>query len=314
MADNFKTMIVVNPLSANGRTAKHWPEIEAAIREHLPEFDHEFTKGPLDAARITAEAIAAGYEMIVCAGGDGTINETVNGFFKDGKPVKEDAVLGILSMGTGGDFIKTAGIPKAFREAVRFLPGLNAGACDAGRITLKNHEGEIVEKYFINVTDFGMGGDVVYRVNNTTKAFGGFLTFLIGMMRSQFHYRNQTVALEIDEKPIGKRRIKNVFVANGQYCGGGMRIAKEARLDDGLFDVIIMGDMTLWESTKNIRKLYSGDIIEFHEKVEYFHAKKVNATSDETVMIDVDGEQPGTLPIEISIMPGSIRLKNIPPA
>jgi diacylglycerol kinase (ATP) len=313
MAEHYKTKIVVNPLSANGRTAKHWPEIEKTIREHLPQFDHEFTTGPLDATRITREALRSGYEMIVCTGGDGTINETVNGFFENGEPTRKDAVLGILSMGTGGDFIKTAGIPKAFQESVRYLPGRNAAPCDAGRLTLKDHNGSIVEKYFINITDFGMGGDVVYRVNNTTKVFGGFLTFLIGMFRSQLRYRNQTVELEIDGKPLGKRKIKNVFVANGQYCGGGIRIAKEALLDDGLFDIVIMGDMNALESMRWIRKIYSGDIVEFKNKVEFFRAEKVKACSDERVMIDMDGEQPGMLPMEITILHGAISLKNVPP-
>jgi diacylglycerol kinase (ATP) len=123
------------------------------------------------------------------------------------------------------------------------------------------------------------------------------------------YYRNKAVELEVDGKSIGERTVKNVIVANGQYFGGGMRIAKNARLDDGKFDVIIMGDMNFWDSSKWLRKMYSGDIIEFHEKVEYFHAKQVRATSHDDVMIDMDGEQPGKLPIELTIMPAALQLK-----
>ncbi|MFA6448600.1 MAG: diacylglycerol kinase family protein [bacterium] len=309
MAEYFKTKFVVNPRSANGRTLKIWPQIEQTIHEYLPNFDHEFTKEPRDATRITAEALKAGYEMIVCIGGDGTINETVNGFFENGKLIKEDAVLGILCMGTGCDFIKTSGIPRDFKEGVKLLSGRDTQRCDVGHVTLQKHDGETAEHYFINITDFGMGGDVVYRVNNSSKFLRGFMSFLLGMAKSQIYYRNKIVQLEVDGKPIGERRIKNVIVANGQYFAGGMRIAKNARLDSGKFDVIIMGDMNIKESIKWIRKLYTGDIIEFTEKVEYFHASHVKANSEDDVMIDMDGEQPGKLPIELKIIPGAIRLK-----
>jgi len=308
MAENFKTKIIVNPKSANGRTLKLWPQIEAIIHENLTDFDHEFTREQHDATRITAESLKAGYEMIVCIGGDGTINETANGFFENGKPIKKDAVLGILCMGTGGDFIKTAGIPKDFKEAVKVLGGRHTMPCDIGHITLQSHAGKIVEHYFINITDFGMGGDVVYRVNNSSKILRGFMSFLWGIIRSQLYYRNKTVELEVDGKPIGERKIKNVIVANGQYFAGGMRIAKNALLDDGQFDVIIMGNLTAWESLKWIRKLYSGDIVEFQEKVEYFHARHVKATSIHDVMIDMDGEQPGRLPATFRVLPGVIKM------
>jgi diacylglycerol kinase (ATP) len=309
MAEYFKTKIIVNPKSANGRTLKIWPQIEETIRGQLPEYDYEFTKGQHDATRITSESLKAGYEMIVCIGGDGTINETVNGFFENGQLIKKDAVLGILCMGTGCDFIKTSGIPKDFNEAVKLLAGRDTMHCDVGHVKLQKHDGRMFEHYFINITDFGMGGDVVYRVNNSSKFLRGFWSFLFGMLRSQLYYRNKVVALEVDGKPIGERKIKNVIVANGQYFAGGMRIAKNARLDDGKFDVIIMGDMTARDSIKWFRKLYAGDIIEFTEKVEYFHATHVKATAESDVMIDMDGEQPGKLPIELKLIPRAIRLK-----
>jgi diacylglycerol kinase family enzyme len=122
------------------------------------------------------------------------------------------------------------------------------------------------------------------------------------------------VSLEIDGKPIGERTIKNVFVANGQFCGGGLRAAKNARLDDGVFDVIIMGNLTFKESFLWAPKLYRGNIIDFTEKVEYFQAKQVRAASDEVVLVDMDGEQPGMLPITLTIMPSAIRLKTGPQA
>ncbi len=301
--------MVVNPRAANGRTGKHWERIASEIRTHLPEFDAEFTRGPGDAGRIAREALHAGYEMIVAVGGDGCINETVNGFFENGKPIRPDAVLGVLPRGTGGDFRKTIGISKEIDDCARSLSGRTTISCDAGDAILHNHDGKPVHHNFINILDFGMGGEVVHKVNHTTKIFGGFASFLIGTLRAQVSYRNQDVRIVIDGKDLGNRKIKSAVIANGQYFGGGMRVAKNARLDSGFFEFIVIGDWTMTESFANTKKFYSGDIIDSSPKVEYYRAREIFAEGAGRVLIDMDGEQPGSLPLTVKILPSAIRLK-----
>jgi YegS/Rv2252/BmrU family lipid kinase len=310
MPDQFKTKLVVNPRSANGRTGKNWAAIEARIREHLPEFDTAFTQGPMHATELARDALRQGYEMVVTVGGDGTNSEVVNGFFEpDGAPVRPDAVLGVLPMGTGCDFVKTAGIPKPVEQAAVHLPGRHAIPCDAGYLEYTDSGGNPAARHFINITDFGIGGEVAVNVNRTTKALGGFVSFFGGILRTELTYRNKTVRLYADGRDLGERLIKNVIVANGQFFGGGMRIAREAALSDGQFEVIIMNALTRWEGLRLIRGMYSGDYVDYTRKIERFKARELRAESTDTVLLDVDGEQPGRLPCSLKIVPRAIRLK-----
>lgn len=304
----MKTKIVVNPHSANGRTGKIWNVIEAEIRKHIPEFDAAFTAAPDDATEIARRALLEGSDFIVVVGGDGTINEVVNGFFDGGRLIHKGAVLGIICIGTGADFVKTLGIPRTIPEAAAVLGRKNFVRCDVGCIRCRNRSGGEIERYFINIADFGIGGEVVDRVNRTTKIFGGFVSFFIGMLRAALSYKNQPVEIVIDDKPIGERITKNIVVANGQYFGGGMRIAKDARPDDGLFEVIILGDLSMIENLRMLRRMYSGDIIGVN-KVERFQARTLKATASGRVLLDVDGEQIGMLPASFEILPACISVK-----
>jgi YegS/Rv2252/BmrU family lipid kinase len=313
MTDNFKTFLVVNPKSANGRTGKQWPKLSETIRHHLPEFDFEFTAGPFDAARIARDALKAGYEMIVTMGGDGTNNEVINGFFENGAPIRPDAVLGALPMGTGCDFVKTIGIPKPLNQAAPFLAGRHTIPCDVGLLEYTTHDGETTRRHFINITDFGLGGEVVAKVNTTTKFLKGFLSFLIGTIRAALAYKDKKVMLTIDGAELGERWIKNVIVANGQFFGGGMHIAPQAILNDGLFDILIIRKLTKMEGARLLPKIYSGDIEGCKDMIELHRGAVIKAQTDETVLLDMDGEQPGKLPCTLSIIPSAIRIKTLPP-
>jgi YegS/Rv2252/BmrU family lipid kinase len=257
---------------------------------------------------LTRVALREGFEMIVAVGGDGTLNEVVNGFFEAGSPVNPDAVLGTICRGTGSDFIKTLGISKNIEAAARQLRGRSVRQCDVGRFTSRDGNGDEIERYFINIADFGIGGEAVARVNNTTKAFGGFISFLYGTLKTLVFYKGKIVKLKIDDYYEAERKINNIVVANGRYFGGGMQIAPRAEVDDGLFDILVIDDMNLMESVLNISRLYKGAHID-HPKVEYFRGKRVVAESAEDVLIDVEGEDGGRLPATFDIIPGAIKVK-----
>jgi YegS/Rv2252/BmrU family lipid kinase len=316
MAEHFRTKLIVNPLSANGRTGKTWPEIENRIRAHLPEFDCAFTQQPMHATELARDALKNGYEMVVTCGGDGTNSEVVNGFFENGRLVKPGAVLGVLPMGTGCDFVKTAGIPKPLDQAAQHLAGRHAIACDVGHIRYINHQDAAEDRYFINITDFGIGGDIVRNVNKTTKIFGGFFSFLWGTLRTQFSYRAKKVRIFADGTDMGEKIIHSVVVANGQYCGGGMHIARRASLNDGQFEIVVIHKLGAIQGARVVRSIYSGAIADNKALAENFKACELRAESDEVVLLDVDGEQPGRLPCTLRILPQAIRLKlsPLPPA
>jgi len=307
--DNFKTFFVVNPNSANGRTGKVWPEVKKLAGNVLGDIDFALTEKQGHAADITRQAIKDGYEMIVSLGGDGTNNEVTNGFFEDGKQVNPDAVMAVICSGTGSDFIRTTNIPRDYRKAVTLLAGRDTLATDVGKMVHRDHSGKDVTRYFINIASFGVGGEVDDRVNRTTKVFGGKASFLIGSLRGTLAYTNKPVSIKLDDSEAIERTVFNVAVANGQYFGAGMRTAPEASVDDGLFDVVVLGNFTFTEQLRLSRTIYDGKHVEM-EKVESFRAKRVEATSiDDRVLLDVDGEQPGMLPATFEIQPGAIRMK-----
>ncbi len=306
--DNYKTMAVVNPQSANGSTKRRWDEIADAIRKHLGGFEYVMTTKPCEATELTQQAIKDGFEMILAVGGDGTNNEVVNGFFENGVMINPDAVMTSIPRGTGGDFRKTTGLPKELAEAAQWLSGKATRTIDVGRMTLVDHEGADRERYFINIATFGVGGEIDRRVNETTKAFGGFASFAWASLVSTLAYKNKAVEIFIDGHSIGVRKVYSCGVCNGRFCGGGMMYAPDAKLDDGLFDIILMEDLSAFEILTQMPKIYSGRHIE-HPKISVFQGKKVKAVSDEEVLHDVDGEAPGRLPSEYEILPGSLKIK-----
>ena len=308
MSGNFRTMVVVNPNSANGRTGREWSRIRTALDAALGEFDHRFTERMGHATELARQAIRDGCEMVVSLGGDGTNNEVVNGFFENENPVNPDAVFGVVSRGTGSDLIKTLKIPKEYEKSAPRLSGRKTAPCDVGRMTYLDHDGTTKVRYFINITSFGIGGAIDNRVNRTTKALGGKVSFFWGSFATLFSYRNQKVRMRIDDGPEEKMKILSVSVANGQYHGGGMWEAPRAKMDDGLFDVVILGDVSLLEKLTTMPGIYKGKHLD-HPKTRYLTARRVLAESDEEVLLDVDGEQPGKLPADFEILPGAIRIK-----
>jgi len=306
-SDNFRAKFIVNPASANGSTERLWERIEQAIRKEIGECEAVFTTGANLATGLAREALDEGYEMIVAVGGDGTVNEVVNGFFNSGAPVNPDAVLGVICRGTGCDFIKTMNIPKEIEGAASVLKGRKVKRCDAGRIISRDSTGQ-KERYFINIADFGVGGEAVARVNGTTKVFGGFVSFLYGTLTALWSYKGKNVRIKIDDHYEIEKPINSVVIANGQYFGGGMWVAPQAEIDDGVFDILVLDDMSFWESLANIPRLYKGTHLD-HPKIECLRGKTLVAESDEDVLIDVEGEDGGLLPARFEIIPSSINIK-----
>jgi diacylglycerol kinase (ATP) len=308
MSDNFRAKFIVNPSSANRSTGRLWSQLEDVMRKHFGDFEFCLTETPNHATRLTSEALHDGFEMVVAVGGDGTVNEVVNGFFNSGSLINPDAVLGVISRGTGSDFIKTLGIPKPIEAACRTLRGRAIRKCDAGHFTCLGHHGEHIERYFINIADFGMGGETVERVNRTTKAFGGFASFLYGALSTILTFKSKRIKVKVDDSYEADKLIDNVVVANGQYFGGGMWVAPRAQVDDGMFDILIIEEMGRLESLRNISKLYKGTHLQ-HPKVTCLHGKTVTAESPDTVLLDVEGEQIGRLPVRFDIIPAAINVK-----
>lgn len=303
------TLFIVNPHSAGGKTGRRWPELRATIQEAIGVFEERFTRGPQEATRLCREGLAAGAELVVAVGGDGTINEVVNGFFDETGPIAPAATFGVVPAGTGGDFIKTLGVP---RDVARAAAALKAAprAIDVGRLRYVDTEGQPALRYFINVAGFGIGGLVDRYVNRSSKALGGKISFALATLRAAAAYKNATVRLLLDGAPAKEGRIYNVAVANGRFFGGGMQVAPNAELDDGLFDVVTLGDFGFGDLLLRGLDIYSGKHLR-NPKVTVERVRRLEAIPQDgvEVLLDVDGEALGRLPATFELLPGALKVR-----
>ncbi len=302
-----KLTFILNPNAAMGAVKKAWPRIEALAKNRLGSFQALHTAGPGDATNLTRQALLEGTEIVVCIGGDGTLNEVINGFMQEGGLLRQDALLAFIPMGTGCDFIRTVSIPRDANRVFDLILDSRARAIDLGLLRYRDHQGRPASRYFHNLTSFGLGGEVDERVNRTTKALGGFVSFIWATLISLLIYDKKRVHLTVDNSFDQEVITWNMAVANGQYHGGGMRVAPGAAVDDGLFHITVIGDLSLPQVFLNLPKLYNGKILEVN-KVFSLTGKRIEAHSDQRVLLDVDGEQPGQLPVSIEIVPGALHL------
>ena len=299
-------VFIVNPNAAMGAAGKQWPRIESICRERLGDFPCRITSGPGDALELARREAQKGSRLIVCVGGDGTLNEIVNGVMNDQGPVGDDVTVGFIPFGTGCDFRRTLSIPKDPAGAVELLVKGRPQSIDLGRLTCLDHEGRRSVRYFHNVTSFGLGGEVDERVNRGGRNMGGFFSFLKATLISLLLYNKKRIHLRVDGAFDETVVTWNIAVANGKYHGGGMCIAPAADARDGVFDVTIVGNLSLAEIVYHLPKLYSGRIREV-KKVRSLTGRRIEAFSEQRVLLDVDGEQPGMLPVSIDMAPGALR-------
>lgn len=303
------TVVIVNPQAGGGSLGRRWVEVSEILRRSLGSFDDARTESAGDATRLAASAIASGAGTVVAIGGDGTINEVVNGFFSEGASTGSCA-LGIIPFGTGGDFRKTVGLPKDLASAAAVIADRKIQTIDVGKLSYTGAAGESETRMFANIASFGLSGEVDELVNQSSKRLGGRLSFMLATARASMRYHNQRVSLRFDDDPESvDMTVSTVAVANGRYFGGGMKVAPDAELDDGYFDVVAIGDMSMTDFVLHGHKLYRGTHLG-HPKISCRRARVVTAEplGDEPVRLDVDGETPGILPARFELVPSALRL------
>jgi YegS/Rv2252/BmrU family lipid kinase len=293
-----KAVFLVNPASANGATGRRWPTLRQRARELGLEGEERLSEGP---GRLTdhAREAAADGRLICVVGGDGTVNEVVNGLAGTG------AEIAVLPNGTGQDFGRTHGIPSRFDDAVSVALSGTARAVDLGRAVFGNGESSRV---FANVGSVGMSGAVARRANSMSKRLGGRTTFYYALAREFAIWKNTEVTVTHDG---GERRgrMHDVIVANGRWHGGGMKLAPDARADDGLFDVVLIGDVTKLDFVTTSPKLYGGGHVH-HSRVDVLRSAAVAVDAEQPLPVELDGEVSGTTPVRFEVLPGALRLRS----
>jgi len=304
-----RTVLVVNPRSQGGRLGKRWKDIADTIGRAFP-FDEALTAAPGDATRLTRDALRGGAERVVAMGGDGTINEVVNGFFDErGAPIAPDASFAVIPFGTGGDFRRTVELPTEIADAARVIAANHRRKIDVGRLEFTATGGGRALRMFANIASFGVSGVVDRLVNESGKKLGR-LSFLAATARATWSYKNQRVQLVFDGADRVEATINTVAIANGRYFGGAMMVAPHAELDDGQFDVVAMGDFGFGDLLASGRRLYKGTHLTM-AKVTARRARVVEAEPIDpaaVVELDIDGENPGRLPARFELVPSALWL------
>ncbi len=296
--------LIVNPTAANGAVGKNWLRIRDFLQAEGAKFDAVLTEEPRHATQLARQALDDGYRSIVAVGGDGTVNEVLNGLVVKGA-VDPEVTLGIIPWGKGADFARMVGIPRDYAEACRHLLRSEPRPVDLGRITCFR-EGREVERYFINAAGLGFDGEVSEVVKRFPKVLGGAATYLACLLIGLVTYRNKNVEFSFDGQSA-RGRVNSVIVCNGRYFGGGMFIAPGAAFDDGLFNVVVLGNLNKLEVVVNLPRIYKGTHLT-HSKVSHFAAKEIHVEARERMFLQAEGELIGEAPATFRMIPRALRV------
>ena len=224
----LKTKVIINPESNRGRTRKRWGEIREGLRHFVREFKFEFTEKPQHATDIAREAIKDGAELVIGVGGDGTMNEIANGFYEDRRIINPEATLGVVPSGTGCDLVRSLNIPAGLKGALKVISDATAVRMDVGKVRYTANDGREEDRFFLNIADFGIGGEVVREVTERRlqRKASSYVRCLVSTMA---RYRNKRVRIRVDGRDLPDGEYLIGAVANGKIFGKGMKVAPGRR-------------------------------------------------------------------------------------
>ena len=299
-------LFIINPNAGREKGKKDWKIIESLLLKYEIPYVANFTEARRHAILLANEGIKNGYRKIIVVGGDGTMNEAVNGAFAQKTCPASEITLGMITVGTGNDWGKMFGIPLDYEGAIRIIKEGKIKRQDAG-IVYYYHGTSRQKRYFINIAGLGFDAVVVKRTNlSKEKGHKGKALYFINLLKSLLLYRHTHTSVEID----GMKIINDVFTISigiGKFSGGGMRQTPHAIPDDGLFDITIIKKIRKGEVIMSLKMLYDGSILE-HPKIEGYTGKDILIDSDPLIHVEADGESLGHSPIEFRILPQSINI------
>ena len=251
---------------------------------------------------LARDAADKGAELLVVVGGDGSVHEVANGVAE-----REGVELAVIPRGTGWDFARSLGLPHSLDVAIQVALEGRTRTTDLGRASYRAWDGSEASTYFANVGSAGMSGAIAQRANETSKALGGKVSYLWATFAVFARWQSSELRVTVDgETRTG--RMHDVVVANGKTFGGGMIICPDAEPDDGLFDVLTIGDLTKRDLLLTLPKTYRGRHLP-HPKAELLRGAAVTVDADLALPVELDGEQPGTTPARFDVAPGALRVR-----
>ena len=264
--------------------------------------DALLSEEPRQLGALAREAVRSGASLLVVVGGDGSVNEVVNGIAE-----AEGVELAVIPRGTGWDFARTFGLPRDVDAAVGIALSGAVREIDLGVVAYRSWAGAEVRSSFANVASAGISGAIAQRANETSKALGGKISYYWATLAVFARWKTSEMRVSVDDE-IRSGKMIDVMIANGRYVGGGMMMCPEAVPDDGLFDVLLIGDVTKRDLLFTLPKSYRGKHLP-HPRLELLRGRVVTVDADEALPIELDGEQPGTTPARFEVVPRALRLR-----
>jgi YegS/Rv2252/BmrU family lipid kinase len=299
-------LVIVNPNAGNGKGKKDWERISGLFeKENIP-ISTKFTEKKGQAIDLTVEGIKEGYRKIISVGGDGTLNEVVNGVFMQDECSTKEIIIGMIPVGTGNDWGRMFSIPLVYDGAVSVIKEHKTMLHDIGIISYYTGN-EQHKRYFINIAGVGFESIVVRKTNKQKdKGKSNSAIYFYNLLSSLISYKNTLANITIDGRKITSK-VFSINVGNGRYSGGGMRQTPEALPDDGLLDITIIKEMGKIEIIRSLKMLYDGTILS-HRKVDGYRTQKLLVESEALLYAEADGETLGHTPAEFTIIPLAVNI------
>ncbi|MDE0788478.1 MAG: diacylglycerol kinase family lipid kinase [SAR324 cluster bacterium] len=306
----MKTIVIVNPQAGNRRTEKIWPNIESVLEKSIGSFEVLHTTCRGDATDLSRRILAVDTVRIVAVGGDGHLNEVLNGFIENDLPVNPEARLSFVMTGTGCDFQRSLGISGKWQNAAAKLKDAKVRKIDVGKVTYTAADKTQKIRYFDNIASFGLSGAVDHCLEHSRLRdyLGGSPLFLWATIKTVFTHPNQSIRFRIDDGPEEEICSRLCLLANGRYFGGAMHAAPEAELDDGLLDLLMLKEISVAKFLWHLPKIYKGTHLKIPE-IFFQKVRKFTAESSEQVILDIDGESPGYLAATFEVLPKILNLQ-----
>ncbi len=287
--DSGHTLAIVNPAAGHGAGARLGMGLARELEASGFNVEIIQTPAPGEAARIAREASAEGCRTVIAVGGDGTANEIANGL------VGTNTALALYPIGSGNDFARSLGYPRKRRDIGRFLANARRRVIDVG---------DVNGRIFVNAAGVGIDGHVAERVEASARVVGQTLGYFVGALVSIVSYRPQPMRLRIDDQTLEGKHLL-VVAANGTHFGSGMHIAPQAEIDDGLFDIVVAGDLGRWASLVALAKLYRGTHVNGRD-VLAFRARSLDVELERELPTQADGEPMRARSLTVRMRPGAL--------
>lgn len=309
MFDPAKTIVIANPMARHGFVGDNWPQLSARIRDALGPVDMQLTSSRGDGLKKGREAVENGARTVISFGGDGTHSEIVDGIMQS--ELNKEVSLGILHAGTGGDFRRMIPGAEELQSACKVIREKPAVPIDIGWVRYVHDDGHSASRFFLNITSMGMGGLVDRHVAASKSKSSGKSKYFIAVLRANMQYKPARIRLRIDGTDEGEHDISNLCVCNGRWAGGSMMFAPDARLADGMFDIVLIRATSTLRGLPVMAGLYKGTHVR-SPLVSTYRGQHVEVEMlENTAWMDIDGEAPGVGPAEFRLHERALRVIGI---